>query len=75
MDRLEETFRSLFVKNFTQLGWRWCDSEIERQLACPLWRISPIGASDTLWNNANGERAIFLGILQKVSSGHMEYIL
>ena len=34
-----------------------------------------MGASDTQWNRANGKRAIFMGILQKVSSGHMKYIL
>ena len=75
MNRLGRTFVSLFVKNFTQLRWRECDSETEHQLACPLWRISPIGTSDTQWNRANGKRDIFMGILQKVSSGHMKYIL
>ena len=75
MNRLGRTFVTLFVKNFTQLGWRECDSETEGQLARPLWRSSPIGASDTQWNCANGKRAIFMGILQKVSSGHMKYIL
>ena len=69
------TFVSWFVKKITQLRWRECDSEIEHQLAHPLWRISPIGVSDTQWNRANGKRAIFMGILQKVSSGHMKYIL
>ncbi len=75
MNRLGRTFTSWFVKNFTQLGWRECDSKTERQLAHPLWRISPIGVSDTLWNNTNGKKATFMGILQKVSSGHMKYIL
>lgn len=75
MNRLGRTFVSWFIKNFTQLGWRECDSEIERQLARPLWRISPIGTSNTQWNRANGKRAIFMDILQKVSLGHMKYIL
>jgi len=47
MNGLRRTFGSLFVKNFAQVGWRDCDSETERQLARPLWRISPIGAGST----------------------------
>jgi len=65
----------LFVKNFTKLCWHGSDSETERQLARPLWRISPIGASSTLGNRANGKRELFKGILQEMSSGHMKSIL
>jgi len=75
MKGLRRTFGGLFIKNFTQLGWHECDSERERQLARPLWRISPIGTSSTLWTRANAKRAIFMGKLQEMSSGHMKLTL
>ena len=75
MSGLGRTFVSLFAKNFTQLGWHEYDSETERQLVRPLWRISPIGTSDTLWNCTTRKRTIFMGILQKISLGHMNFIL
>ena len=37
--------------------------------------FSPIGASSTLGNRANGKRELFKGILQEMSSGHMKSIL
>ena len=75
MNRLGRTFVSWFVKNFTQLGWRECDSKSECQLARPLWRISPIGASYAQWNCANGKRVVFMGFLQNMSSGKIKFIL
>ena len=63
----------MFVKNFTQLGWRECDSETERPLA--RQRISPIGAGSRLWTCDNAKRAIFMGKLQEMSSGHMKLTL
>jgi len=34
---------------------------IECQLACPLYRIPPIGARVGLWNHANGKNDYFYG--------------
>jgi len=75
MSGLERIFAHLFVKNFPKLGWHEYNSETECQLAWPLWSISRIGASSTLWNRANGKRELFKDILQEMSSGHMKSIL
>jgi len=71
----KELSRACLLEKFTKLGWRGFDTEIERQLARPLCWISPIGASSTLGNHANGKRGLFKGILQEMSSGHMKSIL
>ena len=63
------------LKIFSKIGWRGYNSETERQLARPLWRISPIGAGNTLWTRANGKGGIFKDILQEMSSRHMKSIL
>ena len=47
------------LKNTSEYGLRGYDSMIEHQLACPLWRIFPLGTRVVLWNRANGKRAIF----------------
>jgi len=35
----------------------------------PIYRISPIGASNAQWTRANAKKAIFMGKLQELSSG------
>ena len=64
-----------FPKIITKLSWRECCSRTERQWARPFLRISVICADKTLCTCANGKRALFRDNLQKVSSGHMKYIL
>ena len=63
------------LKIFSKLGWRGCYSKTESQWAHLLLRISFIGGGSTLWTRTSGKMALFRDILQKVSSGNMNYIL
>ena len=75
MNRLGRTFVSLFVKSVTQLGWHECDFETERQLARPLCRIFPIGASGELSARANAKGDVFMIFCKEMSLGQLKLML